>query len=259
MPAGGGPRAAREIQRLSPGTRVIALSAFEDRPTVLEMLRAGARRLPRQGHRRRGHPGIDPPGRPGRHEPLGRGRRRHRARALVAAASRGDRTGAARGPPRRDPAVRRGRGDVHGVPADRRPRGPRRDRGRGARAVPVASPCAGPTSGSRRPGRSSSACNSSSRRSARRALGLPKLPPGSYLSVNCSHRAARSPELAPIARAGRRTDGRGDHRARARRRLRRARAVRWRRSARSACGSRSTTPAPGTRACATPCRSRPTS
>ena len=41
MPAGGGPRAAREIQRLSPGTRVIALSAFEDRPTVLEMLRAG--------------------------------------------------------------------------------------------------------------------------------------------------------------------------------------------------------------------------
>ena len=28
--------------RVSPDTRVIALSAFEDRPTVLEMLRAGA-------------------------------------------------------------------------------------------------------------------------------------------------------------------------------------------------------------------------
>lgn len=42
MPAGGGARAAREIQRISPHTRVIALSAFEDRPTVLEMLRAGA-------------------------------------------------------------------------------------------------------------------------------------------------------------------------------------------------------------------------
>ena len=42
MPAGGGPRAAREIVRVSPATRVIALSAFEDRPTVLEMLRAGA-------------------------------------------------------------------------------------------------------------------------------------------------------------------------------------------------------------------------
>lgn len=42
MPAGGGPRAAREIARCSPDTRVIALSAFEDRPTVLEMLRAGA-------------------------------------------------------------------------------------------------------------------------------------------------------------------------------------------------------------------------
>lgn len=42
MPAGGGARAAREISRVSPATRVIALSAFEDRPTVLEMLRAGA-------------------------------------------------------------------------------------------------------------------------------------------------------------------------------------------------------------------------
>jgi EAL domain-containing protein (putative c-di-GMP-specific phosphodiesterase class I) len=42
MPAGGGPRAAREIVRMSPRTRVIALSAFEDRSTVLEMLRAGA-------------------------------------------------------------------------------------------------------------------------------------------------------------------------------------------------------------------------
>ena len=42
MPAGGGARAAREIVRVSPATRVIALSAFEDRPTVLAMLRAGA-------------------------------------------------------------------------------------------------------------------------------------------------------------------------------------------------------------------------
>jgi EAL domain-containing protein (putative c-di-GMP-specific phosphodiesterase class I)/CheY-like chemotaxis protein len=42
MPGGGGARAAREIIRRSPQTRVIALSAFEDRPTVLEMLKAGA-------------------------------------------------------------------------------------------------------------------------------------------------------------------------------------------------------------------------
>jgi EAL domain-containing protein (putative c-di-GMP-specific phosphodiesterase class I)/FixJ family two-component response regulator len=42
MPGGGGPRAAREIMRVSPSTRVIALSAVEDRPTVLKMLRAGA-------------------------------------------------------------------------------------------------------------------------------------------------------------------------------------------------------------------------
>jgi signal transduction histidine kinase len=42
MPSGGGPRAAREIRDLSPATRVVALSAYEDRTTVLEMLRAGA-------------------------------------------------------------------------------------------------------------------------------------------------------------------------------------------------------------------------
>jgi DNA-binding NarL/FixJ family response regulator len=42
MPEGGGAHATREIARLSPDTRVIALSAFEDRLTVLEMLRAGA-------------------------------------------------------------------------------------------------------------------------------------------------------------------------------------------------------------------------
>ncbi|HSL12462.1 MAG TPA: EAL domain-containing protein [Actinomycetota bacterium] len=42
MPAGGGARAAREILRASPATRVIALSAHEDRSTILEMFRAGA-------------------------------------------------------------------------------------------------------------------------------------------------------------------------------------------------------------------------
>jgi EAL domain-containing protein (putative c-di-GMP-specific phosphodiesterase class I)/CheY-like chemotaxis protein len=42
MPLGGGPRAARGIMLASPDTRVIALSAHEDRETVLEMLRAGA-------------------------------------------------------------------------------------------------------------------------------------------------------------------------------------------------------------------------
>jgi EAL domain-containing protein (putative c-di-GMP-specific phosphodiesterase class I)/FixJ family two-component response regulator len=42
MPAGGGPHAARGISRVSPRTRVIALSAYEDRANVLEMLRAGA-------------------------------------------------------------------------------------------------------------------------------------------------------------------------------------------------------------------------
>ena len=41
MPGGGGPRVAREIRDASPATRVVALSAYEDRRTVLEMLRAG--------------------------------------------------------------------------------------------------------------------------------------------------------------------------------------------------------------------------
>jgi EAL domain-containing protein (putative c-di-GMP-specific phosphodiesterase class I)/ActR/RegA family two-component response regulator len=39
---GGGPRAAAEIARLSPRTRVLALSAVEDRESVLAMIRAGA-------------------------------------------------------------------------------------------------------------------------------------------------------------------------------------------------------------------------
>jgi EAL domain-containing protein (putative c-di-GMP-specific phosphodiesterase class I)/CheY-like chemotaxis protein len=39
---GGGPRAAAEIARLSPSTRVLALSAVEDRESVLAMIQAGA-------------------------------------------------------------------------------------------------------------------------------------------------------------------------------------------------------------------------
>lgn len=42
MPAGGGAGAARRIREASRSTRIVALSAYEDRATVLEMLRAGA-------------------------------------------------------------------------------------------------------------------------------------------------------------------------------------------------------------------------
>jgi PAS domain S-box-containing protein len=42
MPAGGGQRAAEGIREVSPGTRSIALSAYEDRLNILEMLRLGA-------------------------------------------------------------------------------------------------------------------------------------------------------------------------------------------------------------------------
>lgn len=41
MPAGGGRRAAREILKESPQTHVVALSVYDDRATVLDMLRAG--------------------------------------------------------------------------------------------------------------------------------------------------------------------------------------------------------------------------
>ncbi|MCJ7832134.1 MAG: response regulator [Actinobacteria bacterium] len=41
MPGGGGPRAAKEIRVHSPQTHLVALSAYEDRSTVLQMLRAG--------------------------------------------------------------------------------------------------------------------------------------------------------------------------------------------------------------------------
>ena len=54
MPAGGGPRAAREIRATCPDTRVVALSAYEDRSTVLEMLRAGA-----SGYLVKGTPAVE--------------------------------------------------------------------------------------------------------------------------------------------------------------------------------------------------------
>ena len=42
MPGGGGPEAARGILAESPRTRIVALSAYGDRASILEMLRAGA-------------------------------------------------------------------------------------------------------------------------------------------------------------------------------------------------------------------------
>jgi EAL domain-containing protein (putative c-di-GMP-specific phosphodiesterase class I)/DNA-binding NarL/FixJ family response regulator len=42
MPGGGGPRATREIRAASPGTRIMAHSAYRERSLILEMLEAGA-------------------------------------------------------------------------------------------------------------------------------------------------------------------------------------------------------------------------
>jgi two-component system sensor histidine kinase KdpD len=42
MPGGGGPRATREILATLPETKILAVSAYEDRRTVVDMLRQGA-------------------------------------------------------------------------------------------------------------------------------------------------------------------------------------------------------------------------
>ena len=42
MPGGGGVRAAEGIRGASPGTRILALSAWDDRETIRRMERAGA-------------------------------------------------------------------------------------------------------------------------------------------------------------------------------------------------------------------------
>ena len=57
---GGGPRAAAEIARLSPSTRVLALSAAEDRESVLAMIRAGALSYVGKTASERGDPQRDP-------------------------------------------------------------------------------------------------------------------------------------------------------------------------------------------------------
>jgi diguanylate cyclase (GGDEF)-like protein len=54
MPGGGGVAAAQLIRHAQPGVRVVALSAYEDRSTVLEMLRAGA-----VGYVAKGSPAAD--------------------------------------------------------------------------------------------------------------------------------------------------------------------------------------------------------
>ena len=42
MPGGGGPQAARGIERVSPNTRIVALTASDSQEASLDMLRAGA-------------------------------------------------------------------------------------------------------------------------------------------------------------------------------------------------------------------------
>jgi DNA-binding NarL/FixJ family response regulator len=43
MPGGGGPAAARGIERLSPGTKIVALTSSDSPQAEMDMLRAGAK------------------------------------------------------------------------------------------------------------------------------------------------------------------------------------------------------------------------
>ena len=86
MPRGGGPRAAREIRRVSPGTELIALSADDGGQEVDAMLRAGAGAYLVKGDGRRERDrGSDPPlrPRPGWPNPPGRARAALARRASV--------------------------------------------------------------------------------------------------------------------------------------------------------------------------------
>ena len=64
MPGGGGPAAARGIRKGSSQTKVVALSAYGDRDTVLEMIRSGAVGYLVKGAPRDGGAGHDRPLRP---------------------------------------------------------------------------------------------------------------------------------------------------------------------------------------------------
>ncbi len=192
MPAGGGPRAAREIMRLSPDTRVIALSAFEDRPTVLEMLRAGA-----VGYLVKGTAGEEILGSIQKvmaggaslsseviagivHELTQQLRREEAgARSATPAAARSSGSWRARACPWCSSPSSSSRPGSH--------RG-----GRGARPVPFAARFAHPTSGSPRRCHWRWACSWSSPPSTRRCASWTGCPSGAYLAVNCSHRAATS-------------------------------------------------------------------
>ena len=89
---------------------------------------------------------------------------------------------------------------------------------------------------------------------------LPDLPEHVFLSVNVSP-ATLGDRGVPAADRGQRRGARGrrDHRARPHRRLRRPARGARRRARRSACASRSTTPARASRACATSSGSSPSS
>ena len=135
MPAGGGARAAREIARCSPDTRVIALSAFEDRPTVLEMLRAGA-----VGYLVKGTAGEEIVGSIQKVMAGGASLSTEVIAGIVSELTKQlrredderEQLDARRA---RDPAVRRRRGRLDGVPADRRPHDRRHGGTRSARAL----------------------------------------------------------------------------------------------------------------------------
>ena len=238
---------------------MIALSAFEDRPTVLEMLRAGA-----VGYLVKGTAGEEIVGSIQKVMAGGASLSSEVIAGIVheltpAAPTRGggrEERDARRGEIERFVA---GEGAVHGVPADRGALEPEHRRGRGAGAVPFAAARDHRTSGSPRRSSWRSGVQLELTTIAQALRELDRVPDGAYLAVNCSHRAAISSQLARLLGpdAGRIVLEITEHEAvedyDALVDGARPAARAW------APASRSTTPARASRACATPCRSPPTS
>ena len=180
--------------RVSPDTRVIALSAFEDRPTVLEMLRAGAVGYLVKGTAARRSRSIQ--------KVMAGGA--SLSSEVIAASCTSSPGSSARGGAHEERDARRG--EIERFVA-----------GEGLSMVfqPIVELATRTPSGSRRwPGsaRSRSTAERMVRRGrpagVRRAAGahhdpqalreLDRVPEGAYLAVNCSHRAATSSQLARL-------------------------------------------------------------
>ena len=222
MPGGGGPRFAHEVQACSPDTRVVALSAYEDRSHRVRDAAGRRGRLPRQGHGRRVR---DPDhGRAGRPRAVHAvvvghlGRRPRAGAASPAAAGRRACAARARRAPARDASTR-----AASRPSTSRSSSSRAAVSSATRRWPGSSrrPSRAPRPGSPTRRASGWASSSSGWPSGLRSQVSRELPPDCFLAVNLSPAAHPRRRGARPARSGGAEPDRGrDHRAQVDRRLR---------------------------------------